>query len=115
MNKLTEAEFLDFYSKAYGELTDKLGQIAYHKFTGEELFEFVNDAIEYWAKNQRSGYDTEIKRDICDYYVSHPTLIDPIIVTIPPLDTRNTIDLDTSEQAKWYRFLKSHKVARYFK
>ena len=26
MNKLTEAEFLDFYSKAYGELTDKLGQ-----------------------------------------------------------------------------------------
>ena len=47
MNKLTEAEFLDFYSKAYGELTDKLGQIAYHKFTGEELFEFVNDAIEY--------------------------------------------------------------------
>ena len=26
MNKLTETEFLDFYSKAYGELTDKLGQ-----------------------------------------------------------------------------------------
>lgn len=80
MNKLTETEFLDFYSKAYDELTDKLGQIAYHKFTGEELFEFVNDAIEYWAKNQRSGYDTEIKRDINSYYCKPPILAEVIRV-----------------------------------
>ena len=84
MNKLTEAEFLDFYSKAYGELTDKLGQIAYHKFTGEELFEFVNDAIEYWAKNQRSGYDTEIKRDFNSYYCEPPILAEVIRVPESP-------------------------------
>ena len=84
MNKLTEAEFLDFYSKAYGELTDKLGQIAYHKFTGEELFEFVNDAIEYWAKNQRSGYDTEIKRDFNSYYCKPPILAEVIRVPESP-------------------------------
>jgi len=47
MNKLTEAEFLDFYSKTYGEKTDKLGQTISHTFTGEELFEFANDAINY--------------------------------------------------------------------
>ena len=57
MNKLTEAEFLDFYSKAYGELTDKLGQTISHTFTGEELFEFVNDAIEYVSKRKECDVD----------------------------------------------------------
>ena len=84
MNKLTEVEFLDFYSKAYGELTDKLGQTISHTFTGEELFEFVNDAIEYWAKNQRSGYDTEIKRDFNSYYCKPPILAEVIRVPESP-------------------------------
>ena len=71
MNKLTEAEFLDFYSKAYGGLTDKLGQIAYHKFTGEELFEFVNDAIEYKSKQKVSS---GVEKELGDFY-SHSSKI----------------------------------------
>lgn len=85
MNKLTEAEFLDFYSKAYGEKTDKLGQIIFHSFlSGEELFEFVNDAIEYSSKSKPSGYDKEIKHDFDSYYCKLPILVDVIRVPESP-------------------------------
>jgi len=72
MNKLTEAEFLDFYSKAYDELTDKLGQTISHTFTGEELFEFVNDAIEYASKKNAVS---SVEKELSDFYSQSSSLV----------------------------------------
>lgn len=42
---MTEQEFLKFHSGYFGEEVDKIGQIVMIKFTGEELFEYVNQAL----------------------------------------------------------------------
>lgn len=82
MTQLTESEFLDFYSKAYDETTDKLGQIVYHKFSGEELFEFVNDAIEYKSKLKHG-------KSLLDYPIAYPKECMEDI--IPPISLRQKV------------------------
>lgn len=46
---MTEQDFLKFHSGYFGEPVDKLGQIARICFTGEELFEYLQDFINQTA------------------------------------------------------------------
>lgn len=43
---MTKEEFCKAYTEIYGEPLDNLEQLAEQTFTGQELFEFVNDIIQ---------------------------------------------------------------------
>jgi len=55
---MTVKEFCRIYSSYYGEEIDKVGQLTYASFSGEELKEFIEHAI-YMHKTLKP------KRDDC--------------------------------------------------
>lgn len=47
---MTKEEFCKAYTEIYGEPLTDLNQLTQQTFTGQELFEFVNDILDYHLK-----------------------------------------------------------------
>jgi len=69
--KLTKGEFLKFHSEYFGEEVDNIKQIVRVSFTGQEIFEYLNQVLSMYDAVERSKlsicYKEEIGNSRCGY------------------------------------------------